>query len=231
LVVEKTESRWHEKQIPATLSDHHNKGGLEQPGGVNRKQIAVPAQVAVDKSEGWRESKKRKGEGAKTVTKGVACFANLSAYKEKYRPLLVTLYFARVQLSRGCTKRTLFTLYKYVVPSALSAEYNFHEAAMHAGRCVVDDIDERISERVWKYRFPNEDVPLKDKEKLSRLVHTRFKSNRPELAASAINVQAQMPTIVDLWMYQDIFAAWDEKTTLVLGTFSHMLQVCPRPEC
>ncbi len=43
----------------------------------------------MDKPEGWRESKKRKGKGGKTVTKGVAGFANLSVYKEKYRPLLV----------------------------------------------------------------------------------------------------------------------------------------------
>jgi hypothetical protein len=176
--------------------------------------------------------------------------------------------------SLACMVRTEATDYYVRGKSGLSKiqcgvhtlrEYNFHEAAMHAGRCAVDDIDERISERVWKYRFPNEDVPLKDKEKLSRLVHTRFKSNRPELAASAINVQAQPPTIdpviVDIWIYKDIFAAWDEKTqertnvtvegiyilpkcapcdplvilksiaennpaasTLVLGTFSHMLQ-------
>ena len=48
----------------------------------------------MDKPEGWRESKKRKGEGGKTVTKGVAGFANLSVYKEttsssSHRPLLV----------------------------------------------------------------------------------------------------------------------------------------------
>jgi hypothetical protein len=43
----------------------------------------------VDKPEGWRESKKRKGEGGKPVTKGVAGFADLSMYKKKYRPLLV----------------------------------------------------------------------------------------------------------------------------------------------
>jgi hypothetical protein len=53
---------------------------------VNTEQFAVPAQVAADKLEGWRESKKRKGEGGKTVTKGVACFSNLSVYKEKYSP-------------------------------------------------------------------------------------------------------------------------------------------------
>ncbi len=64
-------------------------GGLKRPGGVKRKQIAVPAQVAVDKPEGWRESKKRKGEGGKTATKGVAGFANLSAHKETYKPLLL----------------------------------------------------------------------------------------------------------------------------------------------
>jgi hypothetical protein len=87
---------------------------------------------------------------------------------------------------------------------------------MHAGRIAIDDIDDRISEKVWKYRFPNEEVPLNDKEKLSRLVHTRFRSNRPDLAATSIHIQAQQPTIdpvvVDLWIYKDIFAAWDEKT-------------------
>ena len=59
-------------------------GGLERPGGVNRKQIDVPAEVAVDQPEGWKESKKRKGEGAKPVTKGVAGFANL---KQRWQPL------------------------------------------------------------------------------------------------------------------------------------------------
>lgn len=183
--------------------------------------------------------------------------------------------------SLACMVRTDATDYYVRGKSGLSKiqsgvhtlrEYNFHEAAMYAGRCAVDDIDVKICERVWKYRFPDEEVPLKDKEKLSRLVHTRFKSNRPELAASAINVQAQMPTIdpviLDLWIYKDIFAAWDEKTgertnvtvegiyilpkcapcdplvilksiaennptasTLVLSTFSHMLQVLGMQSC
>jgi hypothetical protein len=151
-------------------------------------------------------------------------------------------------------------------------EYNFHEAAMHAGRIAIDDIDDRISEKVWQYRFPNEEVPLNDREKLSRLVHTRFKSNRPDLAATPIHIQAQQPTIdpvvVDLWIYKDIFAAWDEKTqektnvtvegiyilpkcapcdplvilksiaennpmasTLVLGCFTHMMQVLGLQSC
>jgi hypothetical protein len=78
LAVEKAESRWH-KQIPATL-DQHYKGGLKRPGGVKSKKFAASAQEAVDKPEGWRESKKRKGERGKTVTKGVASFANLSVY-------------------------------------------------------------------------------------------------------------------------------------------------------
>jgi hypothetical protein len=46
LAVKKAESRWHDKQIPAAL-DQHYKGGLKRPGGVKRKQIAVPARVAV----------------------------------------------------------------------------------------------------------------------------------------------------------------------------------------
>ena len=55
---------------------------------MKRKQIEVPAEVAVDQPEGWKESKKRKGEGGRPVTKDVAGFANLSAYKEKYGSLL-----------------------------------------------------------------------------------------------------------------------------------------------
>ena len=87
LAVQEVESRWHEKQIPAAR-DQHYTGGPKRPGGVKRKQIEVPAEVAVDQPEGWKESKKRKGEGGRPVTKGVAGFANLSAYKEKYRSLL-----------------------------------------------------------------------------------------------------------------------------------------------
>jgi hypothetical protein len=87
LAVQEAESRWHEKQIPAAL-DQHYTGGLKRPGVVKRKQIEVPAKVTVDKPEGWKESKKRKGEGGKPVTKGVAGFSNLSAYKEKYRSSL-----------------------------------------------------------------------------------------------------------------------------------------------
>ena len=75
------------KQIHAAR-DQHYTGGPKRPGGVKRKQIEVPAEVAVDQPEGWKESKKRKGEGGRPVTKGVAGFANLSAYKEKYRSLL-----------------------------------------------------------------------------------------------------------------------------------------------
>jgi hypothetical protein len=87
LAVQEAESRWHEKQIPMAR-DQHYTGGPKQPGGVKRKQIEVPAEVAVDEREGWKESTKRQGEGGKPVTKGVAGFANLSAYKEKYRSLL-----------------------------------------------------------------------------------------------------------------------------------------------
>lgn len=151
-------------------------------------------------------------------------------------------------------------------------EYNFQQASKHAGRFAVDDIDKRILKKVWRFRFPNEEVPLEDKEKLLRLVDSRYKNDCPELAASAIPITAQPPTIdpviVDLWVYKDIFAAWDENTqqrtnvtvegiyvlgkcaacdpllilksiaennptasTLLLETFSHMLQVLGMQKC
>jgi hypothetical protein len=91
LALQQGESHWHDKQIRGAL-DQHYTGGLKRPDGVKRKQIVVPAQVAVDQPEGWRESKKRNGEGGKTmmmpfncscrnknVIRGVAGFANLSA--------------------------------------------------------------------------------------------------------------------------------------------------------
>jgi hypothetical protein len=57
--------------------------------------MVMPAQVAVDKPEGWRESKKRKGERGETVTKGVAGFANLSAYKDVTKRNLNSLFARR----------------------------------------------------------------------------------------------------------------------------------------
>lgn len=151
-------------------------------------------------------------------------------------------------------------------------EYNFQEASKHAGRCAVDDIDPRILKKVWRYRFKQEDVPMQDKEQLLRLVDSRYKNECPELGATAIPITAQPPTIdpviVDLWIYKDIFAAWDEKSqqrtnvsveaiyvlgkcaacdpllilksiaennptasTLLLDTFSHMLQVLGMQMC
>jgi hypothetical protein len=50
---------------------------------VKRKQIEVPAEVAVDKSEGWKESKKRKGEGGKPVTKRRGRFCEFECVQGK----------------------------------------------------------------------------------------------------------------------------------------------------
>ena len=97
-------------------------------------------------------------------------------------------------------------------------EYNFHEAEMHAGRYAVDDIDKRILKKVWKYRH-GENVPLHDKEKLSQLIHPRFKNVSSEHAATPVPADACGPSptidpvIVDLYLYKDIFAAYDEKTS------------------
>ena len=50
----------------------------------NRDKLKVPDKLVYERD---KTSKKRKGEGGKPVTKGVAGFANLSTYKEKYRSL------------------------------------------------------------------------------------------------------------------------------------------------
>ena len=42
----------------------------------------------MDKPEGWKESKRRKSEVGQTVSKAVAGFANLRAYRERYSSLL-----------------------------------------------------------------------------------------------------------------------------------------------
>jgi hypothetical protein len=49
-------------------------------------------------------------------------------------------------------------------------EYNFHNASQHTGRSSLDDVDRRIVKRVWWYRFGEQEVPWKDKNKLSKLV-------------------------------------------------------------
>ena len=110
-------------------------------------------------------------------------------------------------------------------------EYNFHEAGMHSARCAADDIDPRLSEKVWKYRFPDAEVPLQ-KEDLCKIVHSRFRSSNPELAATPINVHAQMPTIdpviVDIWIYKDIFAAWDNNTQEKTNVTVEAIYILPK---
>ena len=83
------EATWHQAQIPAPPA--FSKGALagQKRPGSKRKKILVPTQVAEDKPAGWRESKKRKGEGGQPASKGVPGFKSLGAYKEKYRPLLM----------------------------------------------------------------------------------------------------------------------------------------------
>lgn len=95
-------------------------------------------------------------------------------------------------------------------------QYNFHEACMHAGRGAVDDIDERLVKKVWKYRYAAQEMPWTERSRLSMLLHSRFRNAQPELSGTEIRMEAQQPTIdpviVDIWLYKDIFAAWDEKT-------------------
>ena len=111
-------------------------------------------------------------------------------------------------------------------------EYNFHEAGMHSARSAVDDIDPRISEKVWKYRYPDVEVPLKNNEELCKIVHSRFRTGNPELSATPINVQAQMatidPVIVDLWIYKDIFAAWDNNTQEKTNVTVEAIYILPK---
>ena len=89
LQVVAAEATWHQAQIPAAPAC--TKGALagQKRPGSQRKKILVPTQVAVDKPAGWRESKKRKGEGGQPASKGVPGFKSLGEYKEKYRRLLM----------------------------------------------------------------------------------------------------------------------------------------------
>jgi hypothetical protein len=88
-IVVAAEARWHEDQIPALPAfAKRSLAGKKRPGS-QRKTIQVPEQVAVDKPDGWRASKKRKGEGGQAVSTAVPGFKSLSEYKQKYRPLLM----------------------------------------------------------------------------------------------------------------------------------------------
>ena len=89
LQVVAAEAKWHEGQIPAAPAQAKGALAGQKWPGAQRKKIQVPTQVAVDKPDGWRESKKRKGEGGQPASKAVPGFKSLSAYKEKYRPLLM----------------------------------------------------------------------------------------------------------------------------------------------
>ena len=83
------EAKWHEGQIPAPPAFAKRALAGQKRPGPQRKKIQVPTQVAVDKPDGWRESKKRKGEGGQPASNAVPGFKSLNAYKEKYKNILM----------------------------------------------------------------------------------------------------------------------------------------------
>lgn len=116
-------------------------------------------------------------------------------------------------------------------------EYNFYNASQHSFRCAVDDLDKRIVKRVWKYRFgEDEEVPWGDKESLSEIVDMRFRKSMPEKSGMEVNIEAQSPStdpvIVDLWVYKDIFHAWDEKNKMQTNVTVEAIYICAKaPAC
>ena len=63
VVVVALEASWHEGQLPAAHAFAKTAVAGKKRPGVQRKMIDVPVQVAVDKPEGWKESKRRQSEG------------------------------------------------------------------------------------------------------------------------------------------------------------------------
>lgn len=91
--------------------------------------------------------------------------------------------------------------------------YNFHESELHSGRFGVNDIDIRLTKRIWKYRFPDEQIPLDDNIRLSKVVHSRFKRENFDKMYTEIktdgHVTATDPVICDLWLFKDIYTVVD----------------------
>jgi hypothetical protein len=91
--------------------------------------------------------------------------------------------------------------------------YNFHESELHSGRFSVNDIDVRLTKRIWKYRFPDEEIPLGDSIRLSKVVDSRFKRENFDKMYTEVkadgHVTATDPVICDLWLFKDIYTVVD----------------------
>lgn len=95
-------------------------------------------------------------------------------------------------------------------------EYNHHKAGTRSVTHTVDDVDERLKRRLWRYRMDGAEYPATDKVLLSRLVDTRYQSNDPSVAGEPVLSKPQPPVtepvLVDVFLWKHIVCGLDAST-------------------
>jgi len=85
-------------------------------------------------------------------------------------------------------------------------EYNYHKAGARSVTHAVDDMDEGLRKRLWRYRM-KEEYPEDDKALASRLIDSRYHSNDPSVAGE--------PVLVDVFLWKHIVRGIDASTMRV----------------
>lgn len=95
-------------------------------------------------------------------------------------------------------------------------EYNHHKAAARSVTHTIDDVDERLCERLWRHRVGGSPFPPDDKKQLSRLVDSRFQSNDANVAGEPVLNAPQPPVtepvLADVFLWKHVVRGIDELT-------------------
>jgi hypothetical protein len=106
------------------------------------------------------------------------------------------------------------------------ASYNFQDAMKVRTHCAVQDVDIRLTAKLWNHRFAHGSGQKFDELhnnwlQLSELVHSRHQVNNPESMGEDFKHEPQLTTdlnTMQMFLYKDILPAWDaqqKQTTTV----------------
>lgn len=92
--------------------------------------------------------------------------------------------------------------------------YSHTDASQLHTACTTDDIDKRLLEKLYRYRY-NKDVPWDDEEELNKLIHPQFKSNNVQMAGQPIKadkVTVTEPNMCDIFLMKEVVTGLHAET-------------------
>lgn len=84
--------------------------------------------------------------------------------------------------------------------------YSHADASQRHTACTTDDIDKRLLEKLYTYRY-DQDVPWDDEEKLNKLVHPQYKLNNVQMAGQNIKTETLTvtePNLCDIFLMKEV---------------------------